>query len=276
MCSIPPKPTVPACAHWSCVPRHGAGVGDFGLNGANAPGSLAESLAKQNGGRWPANLILDPSAAASLNLQVGETKSGIAVTRNGGGGKIHEGLRGESVSGYEGRARPDGGYSDRGGPSRYFYCAKVSKAERDRGLDARPMVTAGERTGRVDGSAGITGRAGATASSRNVHPTLKSVALTRYLATLIMPPPRADGSPRKILVPYSGSGSEVIGALLAGWDDVTGIEREPQKPSDPDYVGIAEDRIRDAVAFPEEWCKPAAEDDEPLDGDGDGEEEAAE
>lgn len=43
---------------------------------------------------------------------------------------------------------------------------------------------------------------------------------------------------RKILVPFSGSGSEMIGALLAGWDEVVGIEREPE------YVEIAEARLR--------------------------------
>ena len=45
-------------------------------------------------------------------------------------------------------------------------------------------------------------------------------------------------TPRRLLVPFSGSGSEMIGALLAGWDEVVGIERETE------YCEIAEARLR--------------------------------
>ena len=42
----------------------------------------------------------------------------------------------------------------------------------------------------------------------------------RYLARLILPPiPDA-----RMLTPFSGSGSEVIGALQAGWSHVDGID----------------------------------------------------
>jgi DNA modification methylase len=59
--------------------------------------------------------------------------------------------------------------------------------------------------------------------------------LIRYLARLILPPKR--GTPRRILVPFSGSGSEMIGCLQAGWDEVVGIEREAE------YIEIAKARI---------------------------------
>lgn len=78
-------------------------------------------------------------------------------------------------------------YGDGGGASRFFYCAKASKKEK--GLD-------------------------------NTHPTVKPLDLNKYLATLILPPK----APRRLLVPFSGSGSEVIGARLAGWEHVTGVE----------------------------------------------------
>lgn len=49
---------------------------------------------------------------------------------------------------------------------------------------------------------------------------------------------RVDDRPtRTILIPYCGTGSEIIGAIRAGWDHVIGIER------DPDFVTIAEARI---------------------------------
>jgi len=77
-------------------------------------------------------------------------------------------------------------------------------------------------------------------AARNHHPTVKPLALTTYVARLLLPPPGAR--PRRLLVPFSGSGSEVIGALLAGWDEVIGIE------IDDEYRRIAEARIAYWVA----------------------------
>lgn len=92
--------------------------------------------------------------------------------------------------------------TDSGGASRFFYCAKASQRERGEG---------------------------------NTHPTVKPLKLTEYLARLILP---ADcGIQRRLLVPFSGSGSEMIGARRAGWETVVGIEREPS------YVAIARRRL---------------------------------
>ncbi len=63
--------------------------------------------------------------------------------------------------------------------------------------------------------------------SQNDHPTVKPMALMQYLAKMLLPPPRPDGKPRRILVPFCGSGSEMLGCLLAGWDEVVGIELDP-------------------------------------------------
>lgn len=57
---------------------------------------------------------------------------------------------------------------------------------------------------------------------RNIHPTIKPIALSRYLATLLLPP--AEYAPRRLLIPFAGAGSEVIGAMLAGWEQIEGIE----------------------------------------------------
>ena len=104
-------------------------------------------------------------------------------------------------------------YNDSGGASRFFYCAKASTPERDRG------------------------------TTRNTHPTVKPIDLCRWLATLLLPPAR-DGEPRRILVPFSGSGSEMIGAAMAGWESVLGIEAEEA------YVEIARARIAAWTAQP--------------------------
>jgi hypothetical protein len=86
------------------------------------------------------------------------------------------------------------------------YCAKASQAERSAGLPAR-----------------------------NLHPTLKPLALLRWIAALFLPP--AAYAPRRLLVPFSGSGSECISAIQTCWEEVVGIEQ------DPAYVEIARHRI---------------------------------
>ena len=69
----------------------------------------------------------------------------------------------------------------------------------------------------------------------NINPCVKPIAINRYLATLLLPPPVI--SPRRILVPFAGVGSEMIGAMVAGWDEIVGIEREAT------YVPIAKARL---------------------------------
>lgn len=73
---------------------------------------------------------------------------------------------------------------------------------------------------------------------KNTHPTVKPLALIRYLATLLLPPESV--MPRRILVPFAGSGSEMIGCLQAGWDEVVGIESDTEHG----YVKIAEARLQ--------------------------------
>ncbi len=130
--------------------------------------------------------------------------------------------------------------SEHGAPvSRFRYEAKASKKERDAGCEGLPLRSAAEMTDSEEGQARLdsprTG-AGRTGGARNHHPTVKPVALMEYLARLIMPP-----GPGAILVPFSGSGSEMIGALRAGWPAVVGIERESE------YVEIALARLKGAA-----------------------------
>lgn len=172
-------------------------------------------------GRWPANVLLSPESAASLDKQTGSDAD-------------------------EGRAR-------------FFYCAKPSRRERELGLTAAGVPEATKGVGALrDG-----GRTGGTA--RNIHPTVKPVALARYLARLLLPPER-EGDPRRLLVPFNGSGTEVIGGLLAGWDDVTGIEREAE------YVEIARARAGFAVANPARFEVADEDEDDEAAAEGEAEE----
>jgi hypothetical protein len=143
---------------------------------------------------------------------------------------------------------PEVAYGDTGGASRFFtvtewdpiadvapfrYVAKPSKRERNAGLDGLPVATAGEMTDRKDGSAGLNSpRAGAgrTSGAANTHPTVKPVALMRWLVRLVTPP---GGT---VLDPFAGSGTTLVAATLEGFDAI-GIEMTD------DYLPIIEGRV---------------------------------
>ena len=184
-------------------------------------------------GRWPANVLMDEEAGQILDAQSGN-RPGMS-----GGGKHKAGYEGSMFGGPDcGLVRP----ADNGGASRFFYSAKASRKERDLGCEDLPPRTGGETTDRTDGSKGLDSpRAGAgrKGGARNHHPTVKPLSLTEYLARLIMP-----GPGRNLLVPFSGSGSEVAGGLRAGWGSVLGIEMEA------DYIPIATRRIPALVGLP--------------------------
>lgn len=217
----------------------GCRVGDDAISVHNAPkGSFAggelergsdTSSYREHTGRFPANLILDEEAGEALDAQSGTLKGGNFPTRRGAAVATY--FAGGQLT--EGGARSMG---DTGGASRFFYCAKVSAKERNAGCDAFVAKVVAERDGRTTGinSAGHQ----APTIAKNNHPTLKPIALTTYLARLLLVPARTDGQPRRILVPFSGAGSEMIGCLKAGWDEVWGIEL------DGAYVKIAEARVK--------------------------------
>jgi site-specific DNA-methyltransferase (adenine-specific) len=72
---------------------------------------------------------------------------------------------------------------------------------------------------------------------RNNHPTVKSVALMRWLVRLVAPPGGV------VLDPFAGSGSTGVACVREGVDFV-GVEREAV------YVAIAEARIAHARGEP--------------------------
>ncbi len=126
---------------------------------------------------------------------------------------------------------------DSGGASRFFYVAKPSRSERDAGCELLPVKSGAEATDREDGQAGLQNpRAGAGrgGGARNHHPTVKSIALMRWLIRLITPP---GGT---VLDLFMGSGSTGVAALAEGFD-FAGMEQ------DPEYMKIAQARISHAL-----------------------------
>lgn len=151
-------------------------------------------------------------------------------------------------------------YSDKGTAARFFhqsdwsheiaerlamadpvrYCAKASRRERDVGLGKieLSLTTNADKWATNDRRSGTARQPTEwkQKSVRNPHPTIKPIALCRWLATLLLPP--AEYAPRRLLVPFCGTGSEMIAAMLAGWEDIVGIEM------DADTVAIARARFQ--------------------------------
>ena len=110
--------------------------------------------------------------------------------------------------------------------AKYFYCAKPSREERNKGLDRFETKEAGSRSGGEYRN----GKQGVKPKAKNIHPTVKPIDLMRYLCRLITPPGGI------VLEPFMGSGSTGIGAIKEGFDFI-GIEREEE------YFEIAKARI---------------------------------
>jgi site-specific DNA-methyltransferase (adenine-specific) len=150
-----------------------------------------------NAGRWPANLIHDGSD---------EVVGLFPETESGGGDKTNRDVRGEAIGGIYGTYKPNPNPRhheiDTGSASRFFYCAKAGPDER---RDSK-------------------------------HPTVKPVALMRYLVRLVTP----IGA--TVLDPFCGSGTTLEAAMLESCKAI-GVEMNPE------YCGDAVERLRQGVLF---------------------------
>jgi site-specific DNA-methyltransferase (adenine-specific) len=127
-------------------------------------------------------------------------------------------------------------YRDKGGASRFFYVAKASKAERNKGLkgfdeklpntnDFNNLPSA--RSNSINTSSG---KERVVLPNQNFHPTVKPIKLMQYLVKMITPP---NGI---VLDPFCGSGTTGVACKIDGFQFV-GLEQ------DPEYAKIAEARI---------------------------------
>ncbi len=189
------------------------------------PVIMEEVMAK---GRWPANVLFDESAAEMLDEQSGVSKSQVRKISSTEDTAIKNQIYGK------GYVRQEGGQSDSGGASRFFYVAKASKRERNAGLEGMPEKPMNTYNFSEDGSftKNSTAKSGEQVrdSRQNFHPTVKPIRLMEYLCKLITPPSGV------ILDPFCGSGSTGVAATKLGFKFV-GIEREAE------YVEIANKRI---------------------------------
>ena len=188
-------------------------------------------------GRFPANIIHDGSEEATGGMpktkgcqgkgfKKGDYKSSAVNTTFS---------RGDCVP-----------YNDFGSASRYFYCAKASKRDRDEGLDEfeeKTKVFNGKSQSSSKEIKDVEKRF--TTRLRNTHPTVKPTALMQYLVRLVCP----KGS--VILDPFMGSGSTGKATAYENKDrnagySFIGIEQDEQ------YLEIAKARIKYANRKEEE------------------------
>jgi site-specific DNA-methyltransferase (adenine-specific) len=178
---------------------------------------------ENEGGRFPANILFDEEAAQMLDEQSGISKSSKAAPIR----KEHKGISYRTDRKNNGEEE---GYNDKGGASRFFYVAKVSKKERNLGLDGFEDKKEKSNISGLDDKPRLDGTIRETPSKKNNHPTLKPINLMNYLCRLITPPGGI------VLDPFMGSGSTGISACLEGFRFV-GMEL------DEDYFKIAEARV---------------------------------
>ena len=125
-----------------------------------------------------------------------------------------------------------------GNASRFFYCAKVSRKERDFGLDGVQAInTASSKNVLVLNSTVNTSTGqlrNQNSSVKNNHTTVKPIALMSWLCNLITP----EGG--KILDPFMGSGSTGCAVVTNNFKFI-GIE------IDTHYYNIAKARIENST-----------------------------
>jgi site-specific DNA-methyltransferase (adenine-specific) len=168
-------------------------------------------------GRYPANVIFDEGSAKMLDEQSGILKSGVTSNNQ----------TKDSIFGKRYMMAQNG---SQGGASRFFYCAKASKAERNRGCEGLEE----DYKYRDNGfSANISD---SKLPRANHHPTIKPLSLMKYLCTLTKTPTGGV-----MLDPFCGSGTTLM-ACKETRRKYIGID------NDPEYCEIARKRVN---AIPE-------------------------
>jgi site-specific DNA-methyltransferase (adenine-specific) len=215
-------------------------------------------------GRWPANVIFDTEAGALLDEQSGDrdprpAKAALSGEGSGAGKPTSGTFRWGGVA--------KNGYKDTGGASRFFtaiewddntdigidvpfrYIAKPSKRERNAGLDGLPERSVGDKgnglarkcatcsSSVIDGCE-CPDRTFINPTRTNHHPTVKPLALMRWLVRLVTPP---GGT---VLEPFAGSGTTLMACVMEGFNGI-GIEMTDE------YLPIIEGRVRWAQHQPQ-------------------------
>jgi site-specific DNA-methyltransferase (adenine-specific) len=175
-------------------------------------------------------------------IKILDEQSGVSKSTGGRIGNKNGAYSGIGVIGFTTKyEKGDSGFGDKGGASRFFYVAKASQKERNKGLEdlgnaeqnLQGLDTRGRTLVREDGSKTLVERFVPKPRANN-HPTIKPIKLMQYLVRLVTPP---NGV---VLDPFMGSGTTGIACKLEGFDFV-GMEQ------DENYHKIAQARIENYV-----------------------------
>jgi len=197
---------------------------DYGKNYENKPDKKKCGFADKNGKETVPYYECHPDCPVKmLDKQSGNIQSSYRPV---------SGIRGQVIKGVatkfnEGLVRSEHyGFNDTGTASRFFYCAKASRTERNKGCDnleeKNNMRVNAPRNCENDKTSN---------KMHNTHPCVKPKKLMQYLIKMITPP---NGI---VLDIFSGSGSTLVACKSLGFDFI-GIEREKE------YVAIANERIK--------------------------------
>lgn len=174
-------------------------------------------------GRWPANLCHDGSDEVVAHFP---SEAGAQAPVPKGSGEKTNGIYSDFG------ANGDDGASfrgDSGSAARFFFSAKTSRTERDAGLEE--FATKQQDESRKAGAAGGDNPRNRGSKQRaNHHPTVKPVALMRWLVRLVTP---IGGT---AIDPFMGSGTTGVACICEDCGFI-GIERESE------YMEIARARI---------------------------------
>jgi len=198
---------------------------EHGTGGINIKGS-------QVGERYPANFIHDGSD---------EVVSQFPYTKSGKMGPQHTRHTDGSPDGrcygkFDVNHPLNETIGDEGSASRFFYCAKANKKERNQGCESLPKklkVFNGQSSESSKDMKGVEQKF-TTQPASNSHPTVKPLRLMEYLVKLITPP---GGT---VLDPFMGSGSTGMAAVGLGFNFI-GIEL------DEEYCNISKLRIEHSL-----------------------------
>ena len=197
-------------------------------------------------GRFPAQTYIDSGASEIIDLQSGLSKGNFAIT------KQTENIKNVYGKGYKRIEGELKSFGDSVGASRilhrcdfeagdfdlYNYCPKVSKSERNEGLEGfeeKNIATlAGADNLKKDNQLDDVSKRFRSFPVANSHPTVKPKALLSKILKLFKTP-----NDQVLLDPFMGSGSMGISAVETGFDYI-GFEL------DQDYFQIAKARIEHA------------------------------
>jgi DNA modification methylase len=194
-------------------------------------------------GRYPSQTFCDSGTAERLDEQSGLSKANDSVRNNKKRKDLNIYGNGKGIP----QVSLESNYSDIGGCSKilhkcdyengemdlYVYEPKVSKSERNAGCEEFEEKEMGKNQSSLDGGKILTGSGNERNNhQKNTHPTLKPISLSYRILKLFKSP-----NEQKIIYPFAGVQSEVIGGYKAGFINYVGCELSEE------YVNIGNARF---------------------------------